>query len=96
MIKVTVKWLVHFGSVRGDESFILPDHSNFSDLLNLFYETFGDAFTEYIYEAGSKELRGDLNFLLNGRNIRSKSLDEKELELKDGDRLLIIPFLAGG
>ncbi len=96
MITVTVKWLVDFSRSRGakgDERFILPLHATFPDLLKLLSETFGEAFTEWIYEAGSKNLREDLYFLLNGKNIELYGI---EFELKDGDRLFIMPILAGG
>ncbi|NLI12822.1 MoaD family protein [Pelotomaculum propionicicum] len=97
MITVTVKWLVDFDGfkgARGEESVTLQTQATCRDLLDLLSKSFGSEFTERIFDSEGKELKEELCFLLNGRNIAS--LKGMESELKDGDRLFIVPFLGGG
>jgi molybdopterin synthase sulfur carrier subunit len=55
---------------------------------------YGQTFTEYAFDEKTREVRGFLQFLVNGRSASSFSgLDTK---LADGDVLAIIPPVGGG
>jgi len=54
----------------------------------------GKDFVEYVYDPTTSEIRGFLQFLVNGRNI--SSFEGLDTELSDGDVLAIIPPVGGG
>ena len=54
----------------------------------------GKSFVDYVYDRGTGEVRGFLQFLVNGRNV--SSLEELNVKLCDGDVLAIIPPVGGG
>jgi MoaD family protein len=63
-------------------------------VLKKLSERYGKSFTEYVYDRGSGEVKGFLQFLVNGRNVSSfKGL---ATELVGGDVLAIIPPVGGG
>lgn len=64
------------------------------DLLKALEESFGEKFTELVYAEGSRELKKNRRFLLNGRDI--VFLDGMETSLRDGDRFAVITQMSGG
>ena len=55
---------------------------------------YGKSFVEYVYDSKTGEVKGFLQFLVNGRSASTlKGLDTK---LADGDVLAIIPPVGGG
>ncbi len=63
-------------------------------LLKHLTANYGKGFSEYIYDGHTGEVKGFLQFLVNGRSITSfNGLDTK---LEDGDILAIIPPVGGG
>lgn len=53
----------------------------------------GSSFLDDVFDKGHDKRRGDMIFMINGRNI--KDLKGK-IEIKDGDEIAIFPPLAGG
>jgi MoaD family protein len=55
---------------------------------------YGKSFDEYVYDANTGEVKGYLQFLVNGRSVFSTR--ELDVELLDGDILAIVPPVGGG
>jgi MoaD family protein len=63
-------------------------------VLERLSERFGKDFVEYVYDRKTGEVRGFLQFLVNGRSTATTNvLDTK---LSNGDVLAIIPPVGGG
>ena len=63
-------------------------------ILRRLTELHGKSLTEYVYDSKTGEVRGFLQFLVNGRN--TASFNGMETKLSDGDVLAIIPPVGGG
>lgn len=57
-------------------------------------ERYGKGFKEYVYDSKTEEVKGFLQFLVNGRSV--SSFDGLDTRLADGDVLAIIPPVGGG
>jgi MoaD family protein len=57
-------------------------------------QTYGKPFDEYVYHPGTGEVKGFLQFLINGKS--ASTLNGLETELQDGDVLAIVPPVGGG
>ena len=63
-------------------------------VLKRLAERYGKSFVEYVYDSKSGDVKGFLQFLVNGRSTSTlKGLDTK---LANGDVLAIIPPVGGG
>ena len=63
-------------------------------VLKTLTQRYGKRFLEYVYEDKTGEVRGFLQFLVNGKSATTMS--GLETELKDGDVLAILPPVGGG
>jgi molybdopterin synthase sulfur carrier subunit len=63
-------------------------------VLERLSEKYGKAFDEYVYDHGTREVKGFLQFLVNGRSVSSSK--GIETMLSDGDILAIVPPVSGG
>jgi MoaD family protein len=63
-------------------------------VLKRLAERYGKSFVEYVYDSKTGEVKGFLQFLVNGRS--TSPLDGLSTELADGDVLAIIPPVGGG
>jgi MoaD family protein len=63
-------------------------------VLKRLAERYGKSFVEYVYDSKTGEVKGFLQFLVNGRS--TSPLDGLNTELADGDVLAIIPPVGGG
>ena len=63
-------------------------------ILKTLTQRYGKRFVEYIYDTKTGEIRGFLQFLINGKS--ATTLDGLETELEDGDVLAILPPVGGG
>jgi MoaD family protein len=63
-------------------------------VLKRLSEKYGKAFDDYVYDHGTREVKGFLQFLVNGRSVSSsKGIETK---LSNGDILAIVPPVSGG
>ena len=62
-------------------------------VLRRLAELYGKGFVDYVYNDNG-EVKGFLQFLINGRS--ASTLNSLETELSDGDVLAIIPPVGGG
>jgi MoaD family protein len=63
-------------------------------VLRTLSQRYGKRFVEYVYDAKTGEVRGVLQFLINGKS--AATLNGLETELEDGDVLAILPPVGGG
>ena len=63
-------------------------------VLKTLRQRYGKRFVEYIYDRKTGEVRGFLQFLINGKS--ATTMNGLETELKDGDVLAILPPVGGG
>lgn len=63
-------------------------------VLERLAEHYGKSFVEYAYDSKTHEVKGFLQFLINGRS--ATTLDGLKTKLEDGDVLAIIPPVGGG
>jgi len=63
-------------------------------VLKMLSQRYGKPFVEYVYERKTGEVRGFLQFLVNGKS--ATTLNGLETALEDGDVLAILPPVGGG
>ena len=63
-------------------------------VLKMLSQRYGKPFVEYVYDRKTGEVRGFLQFLVNGKSAATQNGLETELE--DGDILAILPPVGGG
>jgi molybdopterin synthase sulfur carrier subunit len=63
-------------------------------VLKTLSQRYGKPFVEYVYDRKTGEVRGFLQFLVNGKS--ATTLNGLETELEDGDVLAILPPVGGG
>ena len=72
----------------------LNENATVRTLLGKLVEEHGSKFKEYLFDPASKEPRGHLQFLIDGRNIAlMKGLDTT---LTEGCSFAILPPVGGG
>ena len=73
-------------TVKGDEFTV-------QGVLDALVSKYGNPIAEELFKDG--ELDKDLSIILNGRNILSLE-DKFQTALKDGDELVMTPYIPGG
>ena len=63
-------------------------------VLKTLSQRYGKRFVEYVYDDKTGEVRGFLQFLVNGKS--ASTLNGLQTELQDGDVLAILPPVGGG
>jgi MoaD family protein len=63
-------------------------------VLKTLRQRYGKRFVEYVYDSKTTEVRGFLQFLINGKS--ATTLNGLRTELQDGDVLAILPPVGGG
>lgn len=97
-MRVSVRFFTVLREITGKKEETLQFSKNetvtVNHVLRLLTERYGKGFIEYVYDGKTGEVRGFLQFLVNGRSI--SSFNGLETELVDGDVLAIIPPVGGG
>ncbi|MCK5626111.1 MoaD family protein [Candidatus Bathyarchaeota archaeon] len=70
------------------------DEMTIDKILEVLKNQYGKSFLEYIYDSKTNNVRGFLQFLVNGKNIPSPNV--LTTKLNDGDVLAILPPVGGG
>ena len=63
-------------------------------VLKTLAQRYGKRFVEYVYDEKTGEVKGFLQFLVNGKS--AATLNGLQTELEDGDVLAILPPVGGG
>lgn len=95
-MKVKVKFFALVRELTGkrEEVVDLDDQATVRTLLGKLVEEYGTKFGDYIFDPASKEPKGHLQFLMDGRNI--SLMEGLDTTLKEGVSLAILPPVGGG
>ncbi len=98
MLKVKVLFFTSLREITGkkEEVFELTvkDKVTINMILKLLKEQYSTPFAEYVYDPKTQQVRGFLQFLINGKSISHNNVIETKLN--DGDVLAILPPVGGG
>ncbi|KON33193.1 MAG: hypothetical protein AC479_05475 [miscellaneous Crenarchaeota group-6 archaeon AD8-1] len=98
MLKVKILFFTRLREIIGKKEEVidlLPETKiTINMILSILTKKYTNPFEEYIFNPKTRRIRGHLQFLINGKTVRSAS--EMEIELKDGDVLAILPPVGGG
>ena len=64
------------------------------NVLDKLSKEYGTPFTEYVYDTKTLEVKGFLQFFINGNSV--SALKGNGSELRNGDVLAIVPPVGGG
>jgi len=93
-MKVSVRFYSHLGDLVGKKSKIDFDLEVDATVSHLLDELLQDSKIKQHLVDGSGELKSDITFMKNGREI--KFLQGLETVLETGDEIQIFPLVAGG
>ncbi len=97
-LKVSVRFFTTLREVTGkrEEALEFSEREvvTVEKVLERLAERYGKEFTEYIYDGKKGEIKGFLQFLINGRS--ASTIKGLKTELADGDVLAILPPVGGG
>jgi molybdopterin synthase sulfur carrier subunit len=81
---------------KREETLNFPENQKVTvdKVLKTLAKQYGKAFIDYVYDGKTGQVKGFLQFLVNGTS--TSTLDWLETELKDGDVLAILPPVGGG
>jgi MoaD family protein len=97
-LRVSVRFFTILREITGkkEETLQFPKNEKVtvSHVLKRLSGEYGKAFDEYVYDHRTREVKGFLQFLVNGRSVSSS--EGIETELWNGDILAIVPPVSGG
>jgi len=97
-LRISVRFFTTLREVTGKREetlqFAKGDSVTVNRVLEKLAEEYGKRFVEYVYDTRTKEVKGFLQFLINGRSI--SSFEGLQTKLTNGDVLAIVPPVGGG
>jgi len=97
-LRVSVRFFTSLREIvnKREETLEFPEGEKITvdTVLKKLAQRFGKRFVEYVYDGKTGEVRGFLQFLINGKSASTQNGLETELE--DGDVLAILPPVGGG
>lgn len=97
-MQVSVRFFTSLREIVGkrEETLTFPEGEKVTvdRIIKTLAQRYGKRFVEYIYDAKSGEVKGFLQFLVNGKS--AATLNGLQTELQDGDVLAILPPVGGG
>ena len=90
---IEVKFLTRFLELTGVRKTQIDDVNNFSDLVNVLIQKYGNKFEDLLLDTNGN-LRDYLKIMVNGKDIRD--INGLETPLKDGDQVVMFQTIAGG
>ncbi len=97
-MKVSVRFFTSLREITNKREETL-DFSNdkkitINTVLQTLSKRYGKDFLDYVYDSNTSEVKGFLQFLVNGKSASTQN--GLQTELKDGDLLAILPPVGGG
>jgi len=97
-LRVSVRFFTSLREITGkkEETLEFSDDEKVTveGVIKRLAKRYGKEYVEYVYEGEGGEVKGFLQFLVNGRSV--STLDALDTKLSDGDVLAIIPPVGGG
>jgi len=97
-LRVSVRFFTSLREIvdKREETLEFPEGEKVTvdTVLKALAQRYGERFVDYVYEGKSGEVRGFLQFLVNGKSATTQNGLQTELE--DGDVLAILPPVGGG
>jgi len=97
-LQVSVRYFTSLREIvnRKEETLKFPEGEKITvdTVLKTLAQRHGKRFVEYVYDTKTHEVKGFLQFLVNGRS--AAILNGLQTELEDGDVLAILPPVGGG
>jgi molybdopterin synthase sulfur carrier subunit len=97
-LQVSVRFFTSLREIVGKKEEILTFPASeivtVNTVLKMLVQRYGKRFVEYVYEGNAQEVRGFLQFLVNGKSVIA--MNGLETELEDGNVLAILPPVGGG
>ena len=97
-MKVSVRFFTSLREIIGkkEETLEFSDDEKVTvdTVLQMLSRQYAIGFVDYVYDAETHEVKGFLQFLINGTS--SSTMKGLQTELKDGDVLAILPPVGGG
>ena len=97
-MQVSVRFFTSLRETVGkkEETLTFPKNSKVTvdTILKTLAQRYGKRFVEYVYDEKTGEVKGFLQFLVNGKS--AAALNGLQTELEDGDVLAILPPVGGG
>jgi sulfur-carrier protein len=97
-LKVSVRFFTNLREITGkkEETLEFSDDEKVTveKILTTLSSQYGKGFVDYVYDAKTREVKGFLQFLINGQS--ASTMKGLQTELKNGDVLAILPPVGGG
>jgi molybdopterin synthase sulfur carrier subunit len=97
-MRVSVRFFTSLREIveKKEEPLEFPDNDiiTVNKVLADLSQRYGNKFIDYVYDTKTRQVRGFLQFLVNGRS--ASTLNGLQTELRDGDVLAILPPVGGG
>ena len=98
MLQVSVRFFTSLREITNKKEEILKFSEGANVTVELVLKTltqrYGQSFFKYVYNKKTKEVKGFLHFLINGKSASTQNGLKTQLE--DGDVLVILPPVGGG
>jgi MoaD family protein len=97
-LQVSVRFFTILRETTGkkEETLLFPEDKKVTvdTMLKKLAQQYGENFTAYVYDSKSGEVKGFLQFFVNGKS--ASTLNGLQTELCDGDLVAIVPPVGGG
>jgi MoaD family protein len=97
-LQVSVRFFTSLREIVGkkEETLKFPEGEKVTVevVLETLRRRYGKQFVEYVYDLETGDVKGFLQFLINGKS--ASTMNGLETELADGDVLAILPPVGGG
>ena len=97
-MQVSVRFFTSLREITGKKEETLEFSDNekvtVTKILRTLSSQYGKGFVDYVYDAKTHEVKGFLQFLINGKS--ASTMEGLQTELEDGDVLAILPPVGGG
>lgn len=97
-MQVSVRFFTTLREMTGKReetlTFSRGEDATIGAVLERLAKRYGKSFVDYVYDHKTGEVKGYLQFLVNGRN--TSTFQGSDTKLADGDVLAIIPPIGGG